>query len=80
VPRVSGGLIPAYELLINNNAVANLIREGRTPEVDVVIETSSGEGMVDLNHCLADLVRRGEVAQEVAARYATNPKAFDRFL
>ena len=80
VPRVSGGLIPAYELLINNNAVANLIREGRTPEIDVVIETSSSEGMVDLNHCLADLVRKGEVAQDVAYRFATNPKVFDRFL
>jgi len=37
IPRISGGLIPAYELLINNNAVSNLIREGRTHEINVVI-------------------------------------------
>src|SRR3989344_2474229 len=39
IPRISGGLIPAYELLINNNAVANLIREKRIHELNVVIET-----------------------------------------
>ncbi len=36
IPRVAGGLVPAYELLLNNNAVANLIREKRTHEIDVV--------------------------------------------
>ena len=80
VPRVSGGLIPVYELLINNNAVANLIREGRTAEIDVVLETSSEEGMVNLNHCLAEMVRRGEISQETAYRYSLNPKALDRML
>jgi len=40
LPRISGGLIPAYELLINNNAVSNLIREARIHEIDTVIETS----------------------------------------
>jgi twitching motility protein PilT len=41
IPRISGGLIPAFELLINNNAVANLIREKRIHEINTVIETSS---------------------------------------
>ena len=80
VPRLSGGLIPVYELLINNNAVANLIREGRTAEIDVVLETSSEEGMLNLNHSLADMVRQGEISQETAYRYSLNPKALDRML
>lgn len=41
IPRISGGRVPAYELLINNNAVANLIREKRTHEISNVVETSS---------------------------------------
>ena len=49
VPRVSGGLVPAYELLINNSAVANLIRDGRTHEINTVIQTSSQDGMVDMD-------------------------------
>src|SRR6185436_12141315 len=46
VPRISGGLIPAYELLINNTAVANLIREKRIHEINTTIETSSQQGMI----------------------------------
>jgi len=80
IPRVSGGLIPAYELLINNNAVANLIREGRTAEIDVVIETSSEDGMISLNQSLTELVRAGEVNTEVAYHYSIDPHGLDRLI
>jgi twitching motility protein PilT len=80
VPRISGGLVPAYELLINNKAVANLIREKRTHEVNTVIETSSGEGMIDMNRSLAELVQKGEITPETAYQYSINPKGLDRVL
>ncbi len=80
LPRVSGGLIPAYELLINNSAVENLIREGRTAEIDVVLETSSEAGMVNLNHSLAELVRAGEITSETAYRYSLDQRALERLL
>jgi twitching motility protein PilT len=80
IPRISGGLIPAYELLINNNAVANLIREKRTHELDSVIETSSEEGMIDLNRCLAGLVRAGEITAENAVLFSTNPRTLERMI
>ncbi len=80
VPRISGGLIPAYELLINNNAVQNLIREKRTHEIQTVIETGSQDGMIDLNRCLADLVRKGEIAPEAAYSRSLNPKTLERLL
>lgn len=80
VPRISGGLVPAYELLINNAAVANLIREKRTHELASVIETSSELGMIDLNRSLAELVRRGEITVENAYQYATNPRTLEHML
>lgn len=80
IPRISGGLIPAYELLINNDAVANLIREKRTHEINTLIETGSESGMIDLNRSLADLVRRGEVTPENAIQRSLNPKAFMRLI
>lgn len=80
VPRISGGQIPAYELLVNNEAVANLIRERRTHEVNAVIETGSDSGMIDMNRCLADLVRKGEVTPENALARALNPKSFTRLI
>jgi len=80
VPRISGGLIPACELLVNNKAVANLIREKRTHELNTVIETSSGEGMIDMNRSLAELVSRGEISPENAYAYSLNPKVLDRLI
>lgn len=78
IPRIAGGRIPAYELLINNKAIANLIREKRTHEIDTVLETSSHEGMMDMNRCLIDLVQRGEISLESAYEYAINPKALEQ--
>ncbi len=80
IPRVTGGLVPAYELLINNNAISNLIREKRTHEIDVVIETGSESGMVDMNRSLLDLVRAGEITMESAYLYSMNPKALEQIL
>ena len=80
IPRISGGLIPAYELLINNNAVASLIRDSMTQEINSVIQTSSREGMIDMDRSLADLVRRGEVTVEHAYEHALDPKDFERYL
>ena len=80
IPRVSGGLIPAYELLINNNAVANLIREAQTHEISAVIQTSSQDGMIDMDRMLADLVHRGEVTVEHAYEHSMDPKTFERYL
>ncbi len=80
VPRVAGGLVPAYELLLNNSAVSNLIREKRTHEIDVVIETGSENGMIDLNRSLLELVRTGEISMESAYQYSLNPKALERLL
>lgn len=80
IPRIAGGLIPAYELLLNNNAVANLIREKRTHEIDVVIETGMESGMLDLNHSLIELVRAGEISIENAHQYSLNPKGLERLI
>src|SRR3989338_835140 len=80
IPRISCGLIPAYELLINNNATANLIREKRTHELDSVIETSSEECMIDINRSLAELVRKGEVTVENALKFSTSPKTLERLI
>lgn len=75
-----GGLIPAYELMINNKATANLIREGRTHEINTVIETGQELGMVDMNNSLVQLVREGHIDVEEAYRYSMNPKLLDAML
>jgi twitching motility protein PilT len=80
VPRVSGGLIPAYELLIATPAVQNLIREKRTHEIQTLIETGAEEGMIDMNRSLAELVRTGEITPESAYSRSLNPKTLERLI
>lgn len=80
IPRISGGLIPAFELLISNSAVFNLIRENRIHEIDTVIETSSQEGMIDFNRSLINLVRSGEITVDNAFRFSNNPKLLGKLL
>lgn len=80
IPRIAGGLVPAYELLINNPAVSNLIREKRSHEINTVIETNSEQGMIGLNRSLADLVRMGEITIENAVARSLNPKGLQRLV
>ncbi|MEK7074857.1 MAG: PilT/PilU family type 4a pilus ATPase [Patescibacteria group bacterium] len=80
IPRISGGLIPAAEVLIANSAVRNLIRENRIHEIDLVVETSLDIGMVSLNRSLMDLVRKGEISMENAMSYSSNPEELQTIL
>jgi twitching motility protein PilT len=80
IPRISGGMIPAYELLINNSAISNLIREKRTHEIDTVVETGRDMGMIDMNRTLAELVRRGEITPESAFAYSLKPNILEKLI
>lgn len=78
LPRISGGRIPAAEIMFANNAVSNLIRENKAYQLDLVIETSLESGMISLDRSLGELVRRGEVAPETALAYSLNPQEFQQ--
>jgi twitching motility protein PilT len=80
LPRISGGLIPAYELLIATTAIRNLIRENKTHEIDLVVETSAEVGMVSLNQSILSLVRQGDVAFESAVNYSLDPRGLETLL
>ena len=73
LPRISGGRVPAAEIMIVNPAIRNLIRERKTYQIDLVIETSLQEGMVTLNRSLANLVKNKEISLENAELYSLNP-------
>ena len=80
IPSITGALVPAYELLLNTGATANLIREKRTHELDTIIETGSKDGMIDLDRYLAGLVRDGIIARDMAYNYVRRRGLFDRLL
>lgn len=72
LPATGGGRIPAFEILMVNSAVRNIIREGKTFMLDNVIQTSSNLGMVTMDSSLAKLVKDGLVSEEVAMNYVNN--------
>jgi twitching motility protein PilT len=80
IPRIAGGLVPAYELMVNNTAISNLIRERRVHEIYSVIETGLEHGMIDMNRVLAQLVQKGEITVENAFLHSSNPKGLERLI
>jgi twitching motility protein PilT len=75
--RQSGGRIAAREILLNNSAIANLIREGKIAQIKSTIETNSSIGMVTLDRNIKDLYQAGEISREVALRQMEDPNVLD---
>ncbi|PIR98662.1 MAG: type IV pili twitching motility protein PilT [Candidatus Colwellbacteria bacterium CG10_big_fil_rev_8_21_14_0_10_41_28] len=73
VPKLDGGRVPAIELMFVNSAIRNLIRERKSYQIDLVIETSRQQGMTTLNRSLAELVKKKEVSLDEAELYSLNP-------
>ncbi len=80
IPALDGGMVPAFEVLISNSAVKNVIREGKTYMIDNIIQTSADVGMIGLDSYLAQLVINKKISQEVALNYSSNPMDFNNRL
>ncbi len=78
VPRIGGGLVAAYEVLVANSAVRNLIKEGKTHQLRNVLVTGQREGMVTLEQSLSALVRAGVVSHEDAVARSLYPNEIER--
>jgi twitching motility protein PilT len=74
LPRIGGGRVAAFEIMVANGAIRDLIREERTAELPRNMECSSKEeGMQTMDQALADLVKTGIVAKEEAIARSSNP-------
>ncbi len=80
IPSLKGGRVPAVEILLATPAVKNLIREGKSHQIDSVIQTSSELGMMSLEMSLARLVKTGEISVEIAQSYALRPAELTRLV
>ena len=76
LPQIGGGRVPAAEILLKNDAVENLIREGQTQQIINVLETSTEEGMMSINRSLAQLVKEEKISLEDAEKYASDRDMF----
>lgn len=76
LPGKEGGRVAAREILLNNSASANLIREGKIAQIDTVIETGANMGMVTLLNDIKNLYTQGLISQDVAKAYVTDLRGF----
>lgn len=81
LPRMSGhGRIAACEVMVVTAAIRNLIREGKTPQIDSFITMSANEGSITLDNALKNLAKAGKISRETAKLYARNPDTFKGFV
>ena len=80
LPRKAGrGRVAACEVMVLNSAIRNLIREGKTPQIDSFITMNSQNGSILMDTALQKLVREGTISRETAAQYARDPDNFQPY-
>lgn len=80
LPTIDGKLCAAYEIMHCNSAVRNLIREGKTHQLDNVISITSSEGMIGMDASIYKLFAEGKISKDTAIRYAVKPEEMQRRL
>lgn len=80
VPAHDGSVVPAFEIMTTNTAIRNLIREGKTHQIDSVIAAGGEAGMRTMDQSLFDLVKRGVIERGVALQHAIHQEALENRL
>jgi twitching motility protein PilT len=80
MPKVGGGRVAAIEIMVATSALRNLIREGKTYQINSVIETGAQFGMQAMDRILADLCRSGVITLAEAGPRAIDYQNFERLL
>ena len=80
LPRIGGGQVAAFEVLVATYPVRNLIREGKTHQVYGVMQGGKKFGMTTMDASLATLVAQGRVTKDVAIRNASVPDELIRMI
>ena len=66
LPKSGGGRVAACEIMVTDYAIANLIREAKTPQIRQTLETSSENGCITMEKAVANLLRGGFITKETA--------------
>lgn len=78
VPAIGGGRLVASEIMIANPAIRSLIREGKTHQLDTVIQTGAEQGMQSMDRTLVKMVQSGLVSYDSAREFAVNFAEFEK--
>lgn len=80
LPTVDGKLVPAFEIMILTPAIQNLIREGKTHQIDGMIYNSTNESMLAMDTSILRLYQQGMIDKNTALANASNPEMMSKRL
>ena len=80
IPKIGGGRIAGAEILVVNPAARNIIREGKTHQLDSVIQTGAKDGMQSMDRTLVNLIHEGTISYEEAKNFAVDITELDRLM
>ena len=80
VPSIGGGRVAAAELLVATPAVRNIIREGKSHQLDAVIQTGAEHGMQSMDKTLVNLIHAGSITYDEARNFAVDQEELDRLM
>ena len=78
LPKIGGGRVAAYEILVVTPAIRSLIRDNKNHQIDNVIASSGGEGMITMDQSILKLWKEGRITEETALEFAANPEQMKR--
>ena len=78
VPAIGGGRVVAAEIMVANPAVRSVIREGKTHQLDTIIQTGADQGMQTMDRTLVKLVQTGVITHDTAREFAVDLQEFER--
>ena len=80
VPTEDDRILPAFEILVANSAIRNMIRDNKTHQVNSIILSGREEGMIPMDQSLLQLVLDGAINRETALNYAMNKELLEKRL
>ena len=80
IPTIGGGRIAAAEILVATPAVRNIVREGKSHQLEAVIQTGAEHGMQSMDKTLVNLIHEGTISYEEARNYAVDLEELDRLM
>jgi twitching motility protein PilT len=80
VPAIGGGRVAAAEILVATPAVRNIIREGKTHQLEAVIQTGAEFGMQSMDKTLVNLIHNGIISYDDARMVAVDQDELDRLM
>ncbi|HJY98624.1 MAG TPA: type IV pilus twitching motility protein PilT [Patescibacteria group bacterium] len=80
IPATTKGRVVAYEVMLGSTAIKTAIRDGKTHQIETILETSQEVGMSTIERSLADLVKRGMITLEMAQSWSLRPEELNRLI